>query len=129
MKRVRILLIDEHAKVRKLLVNRLASYPDFDIVGDTGDADEGLRLVAALTPDLVLLDTKMSRANGLDLCRQAGSFHKNGTKVAILSSYADPMELRMARDAGATGFLLKDLDTKKLAGEIKALVGQEIMSA
>ena len=117
---VRIFLIDEHRPSREMLARRLTSLEDLEVIGTTGDSAEGLRLVSQLRPDLVLLDVKMRNADGMAVCRRACS-SSNGVKVAVLTSYSDPEELRQAYQAGASGYLLKEVNTPKLAQWIRLL--------
>lgn len=117
---IRIFLIDEHRPSREMLARRLTSLEDMEVVGTTGDSEEGLRLVSLLSPDLVLLDVKMKNADGMDVCRRACS-SSNGVKVAVLTSYSDPEERRKAYQSGAQGYLLKEVDTPKLAQSIRLL--------
>ncbi len=117
---VRVFIIDEHTAVRESLSRRLANMPDIVVVGSTGDGEEGLRRINELRPDVVLVDTKMKKADGIDLCRRVGS-SPNGAKVTVLTSFADPEERRLALQAGVFGYLLKDVDTAKLAKWIRRL--------
>ncbi len=117
---VRIFLIDEHRPSREMLARRLTSLEDMEVIGTTGDSAEGLRLVSQLGPDLVLLDVKMRNADGMAVCRRACS-SSNGVKVAVLTSYSDPEERRQAYHAGASGYLLKEVNTPKLAQWIRLL--------
>ena len=103
-----------------MLARRLASLADMDVVGETGDAAEGLRQIEALHPDVVLLDIKMNRANGVEGCRRASS--TGGVRAAILTSYIDAEERRNAKKAGARSYLLKDADTRKLVLNIRRLL-------
>ena len=119
---IRIFIIDEHRPAREMLARRLAALPDMEVVGSSNDGAEGLRQVAQLRPDLVLLDVKMKNADGLEVCRRACS-SGFGTQVAILTSYIDPEERRMAFRAGVRGYLLKEVDTPKLVRWIRHLVG------
>ncbi len=117
---MRIFLIDEHRPSREMLARRLASCPEMEVVGNTDDAEDGLRQVSQLRPDLVLLDVKMKNADGMGVCRRACS-SSNWVKVAVLTSYSDPEERRQAYLAGASGYLHKDIDTPKLAQWIRLL--------
>ena len=126
---IRIFLIDEHQPSREMLARRLASCPDMEVVGNTDDAEEGLRQISRLHPDLVFLDVKMKKVDGMEVCRRACSSSK-GTKVAVLTFYNDPEERRQAYLAGADGYLLKEVDTPKLARWIRLLaVKQRLRSA
>ena len=117
---IRIFLIDEHRPSREMLARRLASCPEMEVVGNTDDAEHGLRQVSQLRPDLVLLDVKMRKDDGMAVCRRACSCSE-GVKVAVLTSYSDPEERRQAYLAGASGYLLKEVDTPKLAEWIRLL--------
>lgn len=119
---IRVLIIDEHPLAREMLARRLRSKPGMKVVGTTGDAETGLRQIEELHPNVVLLDTKMHQADGVEVCRRACSIG-DGAKVAILTSYVDAAERRMARQAGAQGYLLKEVDTPKLVRWIRRLVG------
>jgi len=119
---IRIFLIDEHHPVRETLARRLASMPGLDVVGSTSDSEEAIRDITGLTPDLVLIDTKMKRADGIDICRRALAAGEK-TTVAVLTSYLDLDERRLAYQAGVNGYLLKDVDTGNLANWIKLVVG------
>ncbi len=120
---IRIFLIDEHHSARRILARRLASMPGLDVVGSTCDGEEAIRDIAGLSPDVVLIDTKMKQADGIDLCRRALAADKQA-KVAILTSYLDPDERRQAYQAGVDGYLLKDVDTDNLANWIRLAVGR-----
>ena len=120
---IRIFLIDEHRPAREILARRLASMPGLDVVGSTCDGEEAIRDIAGLSPDVILIDTKMKRSDGIDLCRRAHAAGKQA-KVAILTSYLDADERRQAYQAGVDGYLLKDVDTDNLANWIRLAVGQ-----
>ena len=116
--RIRNFLIDEHRPAREILARRLASMPGLEVVGSTCDGEEAIRAIGGLNPDVVLIDTKMKQADGIDLCRRALAADEQA-KVAILTSYVDPDERRQAYQAGVTGYLLKDVDTVNLANWIR----------
>ena len=121
---IRVFIIDEHTRARRMLARRLASLPGLEVVGTTCDGDKGLRQIEELRPDVVLLDTKMKRADGMEICRRACSGN-GASKVAVLTSYIDPEERRLAYQAGVSGYLLKDVDTPNLARWINLLVGHD----
>ncbi len=123
MEGIRLLIIDEHVDAGNILARRLSSISGFQVVGTTADAEEGLRQIGNLVPDLVLLDIKMTDADGLDVCRRACSqfgIHK----VAVLTSYGDTSDIRKAQEAGAKGYFLKEVNTQRLAHEIRGLAGR-----
>ena len=118
---IRIFLIDEHRTAREILARRLASMPGLDVVGSTCDGEEAIRKIAGLSPDVVLIDSKMKQADGIDICRRALAASGQAT-VAILTSYLDPNERRLAFQAGVNGYLLKNVDTGNLVNWIKLAV-------
>ena len=118
---IRIFLIDEHRTARQMLARRLASMPGLDVVGSTCDGEEAIRKIAGLSPDVVLIDSKMKQADGIDICRRALAASGQST-VAILTSYLDPNERRLAFQAGVNGYLLKNVDTGNLVDWIKLAV-------
>ena len=120
---IRIFLVDEHRSVREILARRLASMPGLDVVGSTSDSEEAIRDIAGLRPDVVLIDTKMKQANGIDICRRVLAAGEQ-TKVAVLTSYLDPDERRQAYQAGVNGYLLKDVDTANLANWIRLAINR-----
>lgn len=118
---MRVLIIDENKAIREILARRLASSPSIEMVGSTGDSEEGLRQIKELAPDVVLLDTKMRNANGMDVCRRACA--ANGkAKVAVLTSYDDLDERRMANQLGASGYFLKEVGTDMLIAQLRRMV-------
>ena len=121
---IRILLIDEHKPAREILARRLAAMPGMDVVGSTCDGDQAIREIEGLNPDVVLIDTKMKQADGMDICRRALAADQQ-TTVAVLTSYLDPNERRLAYEAGVNGYLLKDVDTSNLTDWIKLAVSND----
>ncbi len=121
---IRIFLIDEHRPTREILARRLDSMPGFDVVGSTCNGEDGIREIAGLNPDVVLIETKMKQADGIDICRRALAADDQAT-IAVLTSYLDPDERRLALQVGVDGYLLKDVDTDNLANWIKVAVHQQ----
>ncbi len=115
-----ILIIDEHEAVRNRLARRLAGLPDLDIVGSSGDAEEALCLLCRLAPDVVLIDVKMTRYDGVELCRRVTTQNPSA-KLMVLTSYDDLSERRRVMEAGAREYFLKNVDTPTLAGKIREL--------
>ena len=121
---IRVVIIDENRPAREMLARRLGSLPGMVVVGSTGDSEEGLQQIEDSAPDIVLLDIKMKRADGLEVCRQACSINGKA-KVVVLTSYSEPEERRVAYLAGASGYLLKEVDTPKLVQRIRQLANAE----
>lgn len=119
---IRVVIIDENRPARDMLARRLGSLPDMLVVGSTGDSEEGLQQIKDCAPDIVLLDIKMKRADGMEACRQACSI-SGEARVVVLTSYIEPEERKMAFESGASGYLLKEIDTPKLAQRIRQVTG------
>ena len=117
MGRTRLLIIDEHRAVRQALVSRLQQTGKLEVVGSTASSEEGLLQVEALRPNIVLLETKRSDGTGLETCRRIARSHPD-TVVIVLTSYDDETERQAAYMAGATRYLLKDIDSTQLVCEI-----------
>jgi len=117
MGQTRLLIIDEHKAVRQALVSRLQQTGQLEVVGSTGSSEEGLLQVEALRPNIVLLETKRSDGTGLETCRRIARSHPS-TQVIVLTSYDDEDERQAAYMAGASRYLLKELDSAQLMREI-----------
>ncbi len=121
---IRIFLIDEHGPAREILARRLESVQGLEVVGSTSNSEAAIRDIVALSPDLVLIDTKMKQADGIDVCRRLLATGEQ-TKVVVLTSYLDPDERRQAYEAGVEGYLLKIVDTGSLSDWIRIAVERE----
>lgn len=117
MSPTRLLIIDEHRAVRQALVSRLQQTDELEVVGSTGSSTEGLLQVETLHPNIVLLETKRSDGTGLETCRRITRSHPK-TMVIVLTSYDDEDERQAAYMAGATRYILKDIDSAQLVREI-----------
>jgi two-component system, NarL family, nitrate/nitrite response regulator NarL len=124
---MRVLLIDDHALVRKGIEELLTSR-GVEVVGSVGNGEEGILRAQADTPDLILLDIKMPGMNGietLEKLRAVGVL----TPVLMLTMSRDDADLRGALQAGAQGYLLKDMDPEDLLPALQsALRGDNIVS-
>lgn len=103
--------------MRQALVSRLQKTGKLEVVGSTGSTKEGLLKVEALRPNIVLLETKRSDGMGLETCRRITRSHPD-TMVIVLTSYDDEDERQAAYMAGATRYLLKDIDSTQLVYEL-----------
>ena len=118
---VKVYIIDEHPQVRENLVRRLSSTDGVAVIGDTGDAEDGLTAIVELEPDVVLVEVKMKRADGVDVCSRAARLG-GSLKVVVLTSYVDADEVRKVRQAGAAAYLLKGIGVEGLAQKLRELV-------
>jgi two-component system response regulator DevR len=119
----RIYIIDEHEAVRSVLAERLDRAGQFEVVGHAGDASQALADVRHSKPDVVLLEVKRSDGLGLELVRQVAGF-PTAPVVAVLTSYPSSWEKQAASRAGASIYMLKEIDTEELIRCITDLSSQ-----
>jgi NarL family two-component system response regulator LiaR len=115
---IRLLLVDDHAVVREGLRAFLRLQPDIEVCGEAADGEAAVSLVASLHPDVVMLDLVMPRGDGLQALRAIRESAQD-TRVLVLTSYADDAQLFAAMEAGAAGYMLKDVAPDELATAIR----------
>ena len=120
MSRLRLLLGDDHTLLRHGLRKILEEKPEWQVVGETGDGREAVRLAAELTPDIAILDIAMPLLNGIEATRQI-TRRTPSCKVLILSMHADEAYIARALQAGAKGYLLKDSASADLLRAVSAV--------
>lgn len=107
MKKIRILIADDHGVVRKGLRLQLEQQPDFEVVGEASDGREAVGMAEALAPDVVIMDIAMPNLNGIQATTQIVKKNPQ-VGVIILSMHSDETYLTRTLTAGAKGYLLKD---------------------
>ncbi len=118
----RILLVDDHDVVRAGLRSVFDSAKDLEVVGEAGTSQDAIRRVGLDLPDIVVLDVRLPDGSGIDVCREIKK-RWPATGVLILTSYADQDALIEAFDAGASGYILKRVDSVGLLEAVRR-VGQ-----
>ncbi|MFD5399958.1 response regulator [Streptomyces griseorubiginosus] len=106
-KPARVVVADDQTVVREGIVMLLGLLPGIEVVGAAGDGEQAVQLVAELAPDVVLMDLRMPRCDGVEATRRIRAEHP-GTQVVVLTTYADDDSLFPALKAGARGYLTKD---------------------
>lgn len=106
-KPARVVVADDQTVVREGIVMLLGLLPGIEVVGSAGDGHEAVKLVAELAPDVVLMDLRMPRCDGVEATRRIRAEHP-GTQVVVLTTFADDESLFPALRAGARGYLTKD---------------------
>lgn len=125
---INILLADDHEIFRQALSLLLSSQPDFKVVGLAVDGGQALNLVEALRPDVAVLDLLMPGMSGVEITHQV-SKRFPGTRVVILSMYADESYVVSALQNGASGYVLKESSTADLVRAVRsAAAGQRFLS-
>jgi DNA-binding NarL/FixJ family response regulator len=120
MSALRVLLADDHTLVRAGMRALLGELPGVEVVAETGDGREALRLVRETKPDLALIDISMPGLNGLEVARRVAHDHPT-TRVIMVSMHGDDESVRRALTAGASGYLLKNSDRSELELALRAV--------
>ena len=121
---MRILIVDDHEIVRdglKLLFNR---QKEFEVVGEAGSVAEAVRIAAATAPDIVIMDVRLPDGTGIEACRDIRSANPD-TKILMLTSYSDDKALFDSILAGASAYLLKQVESKALVAAVKQVANGE----
>jgi DNA-binding NarL/FixJ family response regulator len=116
---LRVVLADDQAVVREGLVTLLGLLPGIEVVGAAADGVEAVDLVAEHRPDVLLVDLRMPRRDGVEATRRVRAEFP-GTEVVVLTTYADDESLLIALKAGARGFLTKDADAETIARALRS---------
>jgi DNA-binding NarL/FixJ family response regulator len=124
MSRIRILVVDDHPIVRSGITSVLASQPDFDVVGEAGNGEEAVAAASRLEPDLVLMDLRMPVRSGVDASAAILAVRPS-TRIVVLTTYASDGEVLRAIEAGAVGYLLKDVPHEGLFRALRAVARGE----
>jgi DNA-binding NarL/FixJ family response regulator len=122
---IRVLLADDQRVVREGLGTLLALLPDIELVGTAADGEEALALVAEHDPDIVLMDLRMPRLDGIEATRRLGE--RGGRPAVIaLTTYADDASVLGALRAGARGYLTKDAGAEEIRAAVVAVAGGQV---
>ena len=115
---IRVLIVDDHAIVRKGIHALLATEEDIQVVGEAQDGQEALEQIKALRPDVILLDLLMPRMDGIEVTRRVVAEDPQA-RILILTSFAADDKVFPAIKAGALGYLLKDSEPQELVRAIR----------
>lgn len=118
MKKLRIVLIDDHEVVRTGIKALLDAQKDLEVVGEAGSVEEGIRRVGYDEPDVVVLDVRLPDGSGVEACRDIRERFPD-VKVLMLTSFADEEALMAAILAGAAGYVLKRIKGSDLVDDIR----------
>jgi two-component system, NarL family, response regulator NreC len=128
-RRIRLLLCDDHALFRAGMKAVLGEQPGLVVVGEAGDGRAALTEVERLRPDVVLMDIAMPQLDGFEATRRITQAHER-VKVLILTMYVEEQLVARCLDAGASGYVLKDVPVSQLAEAIQAVArGERYLSA
>jgi two-component system, NarL family, response regulator LiaR len=121
---IRILLADDHDLVRQGTRELLEREEDLKVVAEAGDGEEAVRLACMHSPDIALMDIAMPVLNGIDATRRIKAA-KPGVSVLVLSAYDDDQYVFALLEAGAAGYLLKNVGADALVKAIRAVAAGE----
>ncbi len=116
-KKIRILIADDHAIVRKGIRALLSTEPDIEVIGEAGNGAEAVALAQKTPPDVILMDLVMPKVDGIEATRQI-SEQQPGARILVLTSFAADDKVFPAIKAGALGYLLKDSGPEALVQAI-----------
>lgn len=122
---IRVLLVDDHAVVRRGLRGFLELIKDFDVVGEAENGREGVAAADRLAPDVILMDLLMPEMGGLEAIAAIKQAHPEIEIVAV-TSFIEEEKVTTALEAGASGYLLKDAEAEEVAQAIRAAYNGEV---
>jgi DNA-binding NarL/FixJ family response regulator len=120
MKKIKVLIADDHTIVRKGLCSLLKGENDITVIGEARDGKEVIRKVAELSPDVIVMDINMPLLNGIEATRNIKKIHPS-MGIIILTMYSDEGYVHEAILAGASGFLIKNTIPQDLCSAIRAV--------
>jgi DNA-binding NarL/FixJ family response regulator len=118
---IRVLIVDDHTMVRLGLERLLESYGDIEVVGSASSGEQALQLTSTASPQVVLMDMAMPGMDGIEATRQLVALHPDVIVIA-LTTHNDPRQVVGALDAGAHGYLVKDVEPDVLVAGIRSVL-------
>jgi NarL family two-component system response regulator LiaR len=126
--KIGVMLVDDHTVVRSGLSAVLSAFDDLKLLGEAGDGEQAIALCDRLHPDVILMDLLMPRMDGVAAIKAIKEKHPE-TKIIALTSFKEKEYVEGALQAGAVGYLLKDVSADELVNAIrKAYLGQPSLS-
>lgn len=124
MEKIRVLLAEDHVVVREGTRELIRREQDMEVVGEAGDGEEAIELATKLRPDVVIMDIAMPRVNGIEATKRIKE-QLPTTAVLILTAYDNEQYIFALLEAGAAGYLLKNVRRIELIDAVRAVYGGE----
>lgn len=127
MDKIRILLADDHVVVRQGTRELLEREEDMEVVAEAGDGEEAVHLTTNQRPDVAIMDISMPKLNGIEATKQIKAIHP-ATAVLVLTAYDDDQYIFALLEAGAAGYLLKNVRAEELVDAVRAVhAGESVL--
>ena len=123
---IRVLVVDDHAVVREGLRTFLELQEGIEVVGEAADGEQAVAQAAQLEPDVILMDLVMPHLDGIGAMRELRA-RSSPSRVIVLTSFLDDERLMPALQAGAAGYLLKDVEPAELARAVRSACADEAL--
>ena len=120
MKKISILLAENHVVVRESIRQFLEREASFEVVGEAGDGEEAVQMASQLKPDVIIMDISMPKLNGIEATKQIKALQPSAV-VLILTAYDYEQYIFPLLEAGAAGYLLKDVSSRELISAIQTV--------
>lgn len=124
MKKIRLLIVDDHTLFRQTLRSYLTTIENIEVVGEAGDGMDAINKTMELKPDIVLMDFAMPNLNGIQATREIRN-RSPATKIIVLTMYETGQHVREILRAGASGYILKKSPAQELVSAIQAVIQNE----
>jgi NarL family two-component system response regulator LiaR len=127
MGKIKVLLAEDHVVVREGTRELIQREPDMEVTGEAGDGEEAVELAKKLQPDVVIMDISMPKLSGIEATKQIKELHP-ATAVLVLTAYDNDQYIFALLEAGAAGYLLKNVRGRELIDAIRAVhAGESVL--
>lgn len=120
MKKITILLVEDHVVVRESIRQFLEREEKLEVVGEAGDGEEAVQMASQLKPDVIIMDISMPKLNGIEATKRIKALQPSAT-ILILTAYDYEQYIFPLLEAGAAGYLLKDVSSRELISAIETV--------
>lgn len=128
MKKIRVLIADDHELVRRGLVSIISTEQEFDIIGEAKNGREAIEMAKTTRPDIILLDIRMPDIDGITATKEIKA-NMPEVKILVLTAFQNEHEIFAAIGAGVSGYILKDISPEDLINSIRTISqGQSLLN-